>query len=241
MCRRNILIKPGKYLYRLKQIDNNGNFNYSNNIEVEINNIISYKLEQNYPNPFNPETKIKYGIEKTGFVSLKVYDILGKEVTSLVNQVQNEGEYEIDPFGTRTTTASRVQSSFRLSGSAARTFRSLPLTSGGRPSPGSRAGARWHRRHWPHSRGMIGQETSASCRTCWRRLPSPSVGGGASVLNSFRESSPARPLSALRRTSRMPGGTSRRGSCGPPWRVRAAVEPRPPVTSGSRGKGWRNS
>lgn len=88
-------VKPGKYLYRLKQIDNNGNFNYSNNIEVEINNIISYKLEQNYPNPFNPETKIKYGIEKTGFVSLKVYDILGKEVTSLVNQVQNEGEYEI--------------------------------------------------------------------------------------------------------------------------------------------------
>ena len=61
------------------------------------NNEIPLKtdLSQNYPNPFNPSTEIKYNIAKSGFVSLKVYDILGKEVSVLVNEIQKEGEYKV--------------------------------------------------------------------------------------------------------------------------------------------------
>ncbi|MBN8545204.1 MAG: T9SS type A sorting domain-containing protein [Ignavibacteria bacterium] len=55
----------------------------------------SYILAQNYPNPFNPSTTIKYAIEKPGLVTLKVYDVLGKEVASLVNQDQAAGVYSV--------------------------------------------------------------------------------------------------------------------------------------------------
>ena len=58
------------------------------------------KLEQNYPNPFNPETKIKYSVPETEFVSLKVYDILGNEISSLVNERKTTGNYEIKFDGT---------------------------------------------------------------------------------------------------------------------------------------------
>jgi hypothetical protein len=58
----------------------------------------SYKLEQNYPNPFNPSTKISYGIQEAGVVNLKVYDILGSEVVTLVNEHKSAGNYEIN-FG----------------------------------------------------------------------------------------------------------------------------------------------
>lgn len=57
---------------------------------------LSFKLDQNYPNPFNPVTKISYALPKTGLVSLKVFDILGKEVSSLVNEVKSAGYYTID-------------------------------------------------------------------------------------------------------------------------------------------------
>jgi hypothetical protein len=54
-----------------------------------------YSLEQNYPNPFNPTTLIKYQIPESGFVSLKVYDILGNKVETLVNETESAGSYEI--------------------------------------------------------------------------------------------------------------------------------------------------
>ncbi|MBI5402782.1 MAG: T9SS type A sorting domain-containing protein [Ignavibacteriae bacterium] len=54
-----------------------------------------FELFQNYPNPFNPTTNIKYQISSTGFVSLKIYDLLGKEVVTLVNEKQESGEYEV--------------------------------------------------------------------------------------------------------------------------------------------------
>jgi N-acetylneuraminic acid mutarotase len=55
-----------------------------------------YSLSQNYPNPFNPVTKISFDIPKNGFVSLKIYDILGKEVATLVNEVKTPGSYIVD-------------------------------------------------------------------------------------------------------------------------------------------------
>jgi hypothetical protein len=55
-----------------------------------------YSLAQNYPNPFNPVTKINFAIPKQGFVTLKVYDILGREIRSLVNEVKPAGNYSVD-------------------------------------------------------------------------------------------------------------------------------------------------
>ncbi|MBS1494796.1 MAG: T9SS type A sorting domain-containing protein [Bacteroidetes bacterium] len=55
-----------------------------------------FLLHQNYPNPFNPSTKINYEIKSSGFVTLKVFDLLGKEVATLVNEKQNAGSYAID-------------------------------------------------------------------------------------------------------------------------------------------------
>lgn len=56
---------------------------------------VKYSLDQNYPNPFNPTTTLKYSIMKPGFVSLKVYDVLGREVANLVNEFQNSGAYNV--------------------------------------------------------------------------------------------------------------------------------------------------
>lgn len=90
-------IQTGKYKYRLKQIDFNGNFKYfdlSNEIEVGIPN--KYDLSQNYPNPFNPVTKINYDMPKDGKVNLRIYDITGREVAALINnEIQPAGYYTI--------------------------------------------------------------------------------------------------------------------------------------------------
>ena len=58
--------------------------------------ISDYSLEQNYPNPFNPSTKISYSIKEEGLVTLKAYDVLGKEVTVLVNENKPVGYYEAE-------------------------------------------------------------------------------------------------------------------------------------------------
>ena len=89
-------ISSGKYQYRLKQIDFNGTYEYSKIVEVEITAPTKYSLEQNYPNPFNPTTTIKYSIKKAGLVTLKVYDILGKEITTLVNENKTAGNYSVN-------------------------------------------------------------------------------------------------------------------------------------------------
>jgi len=81
--------------YRLKQIDFNGAYKYSEVLEVNSVSINTIALEQNYPNPFNPSTKIKYQVANDGFVSLKVYNSLGEEVVALVNVYQPAGSYEV--------------------------------------------------------------------------------------------------------------------------------------------------
>jgi hypothetical protein len=60
------------------------------------NNVVEFNLEQNYPNPFNPKTRIEFRISDFGFVSLKVYDILGNNVATLVNNYLSEGKYNVD-------------------------------------------------------------------------------------------------------------------------------------------------
>lgn len=64
-------------------------------IQSKIENLNSFKLKQNYPNPFNPNTKINYSINAVMFVSLNVYDVLGREIANLVNQNQKPGDYSI--------------------------------------------------------------------------------------------------------------------------------------------------
>ena len=73
-------------------------FNNSGSIGIrQISEIVEgYSLHQNYPNPFNPNTIIKFSIHKTGFVSLIVYDVTGKEVAKLLNGVKKSGTYEVD-------------------------------------------------------------------------------------------------------------------------------------------------
>ena len=64
--------------------------------EPETKHEITYELSQNYPNPFNPVTTINYSIPKAGFVTLKVYDILGKEAAVLVNAEKAAGSYRVE-------------------------------------------------------------------------------------------------------------------------------------------------
>ncbi|MBZ0199796.1 MAG: T9SS type A sorting domain-containing protein, partial [Ignavibacteriaceae bacterium] len=64
--------------------------------------IFTFNLMQNYPNPFNPVTTINYSIAKAGLVTLQVYDILGREVKTLVNEVKAAGNYEVNFNATST-------------------------------------------------------------------------------------------------------------------------------------------
>lgn len=85
----------GNIYYRLKQIDFDGSYKYSNVVKLYIDSPSEYTLEQNYPNPFNPSTTIKYEIPKSSFVKLSIFDLLGREIAAPVNQVQNAGYHEI--------------------------------------------------------------------------------------------------------------------------------------------------
>jgi hypothetical protein len=86
----------GKYNYRLKQVDFNGRYQFSEIVEVEFKVFNSYNLEQNYPNPFNPTTHFEFRIADFGFVSLKIFDVLGNEVATLVDEEKAAGSYEVE-------------------------------------------------------------------------------------------------------------------------------------------------
>ena len=83
----------GRYSYRLKQIDYDGSFEYSKEITVDIDWSGEFFLSQNFPDPFNPATTIKYSLPEDEAVSLRLYDILGKEVMTMVNEKQKAGNY----------------------------------------------------------------------------------------------------------------------------------------------------
>lgn len=90
-------LSSGKYKYRLKQIDFNGNLRYYElQNEVVIGIPDKFYLYQNYPNPFNPATVISYQLAVSSDISLKVYDINGKEIMTLVNEKKDAGYYKIE-------------------------------------------------------------------------------------------------------------------------------------------------
>jgi hypothetical protein len=89
-------LNPGIYSYRLKQVDYDGSFEYSDVIQAEITVPFDFALEQNYPNPFNPSTTIRYSVPQTSIVNIKVYNLIGQEVTELINETKSAGKYEIN-------------------------------------------------------------------------------------------------------------------------------------------------
>jgi Secretion system C-terminal sorting domain len=89
-------LNSGKYSYRLKMVDLDGNFKYSDLINTEIAAPREFVLSQNYPNPFNPSTKINYNLSVDSKVILEVYNITGEMIGQLVNEEQSAGYYSID-------------------------------------------------------------------------------------------------------------------------------------------------
>ncbi|MCH8032282.1 MAG: CHRD domain-containing protein [Bacteroidetes bacterium] len=85
----------GIYSYRLKQIDYDGSFEYSDVVEVEVTAPIEFALHQNYPNPFNPSTTIRFELNQSGQTLLKIYDILSREIVRLVDEVLPAGSYKV--------------------------------------------------------------------------------------------------------------------------------------------------
>ncbi len=88
-------VGTGNYSYRLKQVDYDGTFEYSNEINVDVTVPLEFALDQNYPNPFNPSTTISYSIPVKSRVTLKIFNALGKEIITLVNEEKSEGNYDV--------------------------------------------------------------------------------------------------------------------------------------------------
>ncbi|HVO74764.1 MAG TPA: S8/S53 family peptidase [Ignavibacteriaceae bacterium] len=90
------LLINGIYTYRLKQIDSYGTFKYSNEVNLVVNFSPKYELMQNYPNPFNSTTNFKFQIADFGLATLKIYDVLGNIVVTIVNEEKYAGSYVIE-------------------------------------------------------------------------------------------------------------------------------------------------
>ena len=93
---RDKIEKPGIYYYRLKQIDLDGTPTFSSEIKVDVNGPAEFALMQNYPNPFNPSTTISFNLSKSGVVTLKVYNLMGEEIKTLVEGYRESGIYTVN-------------------------------------------------------------------------------------------------------------------------------------------------
>jgi len=92
----NNLNGEGIYSYRLKQIDTDGAFEYSDVAEVLVGGPTNFSLEQNFPNPFNPATTISYSLPLKSQVELVIYNTLGESVMQLVNEEKEAGRYSVE-------------------------------------------------------------------------------------------------------------------------------------------------
>ena len=88
-------LKSGSYTYRLKQVDFDGSFKYSNEVNIDVQTPVYFELSQNYPNPFNPSTIIEFAIPNTEFVNIAVYNELGEKVTELINNILPAGKHQV--------------------------------------------------------------------------------------------------------------------------------------------------
>lgn len=87
-------LSKGIFSYRIKQIDYNGNFEYFQlQSDVSINPPSEFRISQNYPNPSNPKSKIDYELPVNGMVSIKIYNSIGQEVASILNETKEAGYY----------------------------------------------------------------------------------------------------------------------------------------------------
>jgi hypothetical protein len=89
-------LSNGKYSYRLKQIDFDGTFEYSAEVEVNVVSLDNYSLINNYPNPFNPSTKIGYYLKDRTNVRIVIMNALGEEIAVLANETQGYGFHEVE-------------------------------------------------------------------------------------------------------------------------------------------------
>ena len=98
----NIYLSAGTHKFQTRFFFGGYNFSYldfvliATDVDDETNNPISFMLEQNYPNPFNPNTVISYSVPEQSNVKLSVYDVLGNEVKTLVNENKNPGKYYVE-------------------------------------------------------------------------------------------------------------------------------------------------
>ena len=88
-------VETGSYTYRLKQVDFDGTFAYSPEVEVDVTAPLTFNLEQNYPNPFNPSTNIRYSVPEAGNITLAVYNVVGEEVAVLANGYTEAGSFNV--------------------------------------------------------------------------------------------------------------------------------------------------
>ncbi|MDR3666051.1 MAG: T9SS type A sorting domain-containing protein, partial [Ignavibacteriaceae bacterium] len=88
-------VNTGEYNYRLKMIDFNGTFKFSNIININISSPDKFELLSAYPNPWNPTTTIRYQVPINTFVTIKLFDALGREISTLVNEEKPSGNYEV--------------------------------------------------------------------------------------------------------------------------------------------------
>lgn len=93
-CDKNL--SDGKYSYRLKQVDYNGSYEYSDDVEVDFRAFKSYLLDQNYPNPFNPATTIGFGLQNKSNVKITILNAIGEEVAVVLNEERESGYHTVE-------------------------------------------------------------------------------------------------------------------------------------------------
>jgi len=84
-------LNRGNYSYRLKQVDLDGSFHYSQTVEVGVNLANEFALAQNFPNPFNPETKFYFSLNEDGYVTISIYNLLGQKIRTLLEAQMSSG------------------------------------------------------------------------------------------------------------------------------------------------------
>ncbi len=89
-------VNNGKYYYRLKQVDYDGSYEYSDVVEIEWRVFNSYLLEQNFPNPFNPKTTIEFGIQNKSNVKITILNAIGEEVAVVLNEEREAGFHQVE-------------------------------------------------------------------------------------------------------------------------------------------------